>query len=691
MTKAPRPEELLAAPSQSASAQVSNAAPVAAGCDAASSPACPGGRPRTRMPLVIAALGGALYLATLRYGFVWDDLGMVLFNQFARRLGDLPHWFTLTWDQLTFGAIGGQVYRPGLMLSLAADFALWGERAGGFHLTNILLHGLMVWLVFRLTRTVTGRDDLAAVSALLFAVHPTHVEAVAWIAGRTDLWVSVWMATATLCYLAMLRADGRRRAGWYLAALAAMGAGLLFKETAVTLAPLFLVLEALAPRLIASRRTPWVHVALRSLPVWLAAVVHLAVLSRPLQTFNAGLLTPGGLLARVPGSLETFARYLLLLLFPLNMRPFYGLPRPTSLFEPWPLAGAVLFAGLLVLLICWWQRVPAAAFGLAWLLLTLAPSLDLLAFSGRSMGLADRYLYGPSVGLLLVAALTLDRGAARVAEACHLSRARILGVATGFLAATCIVLTAWYLPVWRDNLSLYSRMVRDFPQAPEPHLNLGTTYLDEGDAERGIAELEAATRLRPNWTRPQIVLALAYVGARNPSEGFRIFDRIASRATDDLNYYEMRARAHLLVGTPGPATDILQAGLARFPTALDLHLLLGRALEAQGDSAGAVQAYRRALAMDPRIAPAQEGLGRALARQGDYEAAAQAFARALDLQPDRISSLRFLALAREAEGRTEESLRLWREVARRAQDPRFRAEAFQRIGSPQEGTPSRQP
>lgn len=647
-----------------------------------------------RAPGLIVLLAGALYLGTLRYGFVWDDLALILLNQFVRRLADLPTWLTLTADQASFGAFSGNLYRPGLLVSMAVDFALWGERAAGFHLTNLLLHGLMVWLVYRLARAMFEREELAAVAALLFAVHPTHVEAVAWISGRTDLWVSVFMAAATLLYHTSLRNHGWRRVGWYAGALGAMGAGLLFKEAAVVLPTVFLLIEGLGARINALPGGSWRQALLRSLPFWAIAVGHLAFLSRPLQTYSAASPTLEVLLGRLPGSLETLARYVGLLLFPVTMRPFYALPRPTSFLAPWPLAGAGLLLGLVALGIFWWRRLPAAAFGLGWFLITVAPYLDLFAFSPRTMGLADRYLYAPSAGALLVAALLVDRMAVHLARRYGLLHSHLLGASTGLLVLIYVGLTAWYMPVWRNNVSLYSRMVRDFPQAPEPHLNLGTTYLDLGEVDQGIAELETAVRLRPDWIRPQISLALATVGARSPAEGFRLFDRIAGAAAGEHGYYVMRGRAHLLVREPEAAAEVLTAGLQRFPASLDLHLLLARAREAQGDAAGAVEAYGWVLAMDPRLASAHEGLGRALARQGDYGAAARTFTRALELRPDRLSALRLLALAREAEGQVEESLRLWREVAARTQDPSTLSEAqarLQRLAGPSQSRPSTPP
>ncbi len=630
-------------------------------------------------PGLIALLGATLYLGTLRFGFVWDDLALIVQNQFVRRLTDLPNWLPMTAEQTSFGHFSGNLWRPGVFASMAVDFALWGERAAGFHLTNLLLHGVVTWLAYRLAHTVTDRKDLAIVTALLFAVHPTHVEAVAWISARGDLLVTIWMVIATLFFHNYLCTLGWRRACWYGGALVAMGAGLLFKEAATTLPPLLLLLEGLEPRIGTARGGSWARALLRSLPFWAIAVGHLVFLSRPLQTFNPDSLTTQVLLARIPGSLETLSRYAILLLFPMNMRPFYALPRPTSLLAPWPLAGAGLLAAVVVLAIYWRRRLPAATFGLGWFLLTVGPYLDLLAISPREMGLADRYLYLPSLGFLLFAAILMERAIAYAARWSLVRQIRLLGTTLGILLVIGAGLAARYMPVWQDNLSLYSQMVRDFPQAPEPHLNLGLTYFDLGEPELGIAELEKAVQLRSQWVRPQIALAFAIVATRSPADGFRLFDRIAAAAAEDYFYYLTRGRAHMMVNEPGIAADLLTAGLRRFPSSLELHFLLARARGAQGDFDRSIEAYRRVLALDPRLASAHEGLGRVLAQAGKYGAAAHAFNRALELQPNRISAIRQLALTLEADGRHEESLRLWRHVAARAQDPGHRSEALKHI------------
>ncbi|MBI4537604.1 MAG: tetratricopeptide repeat protein [candidate division NC10 bacterium] len=649
-----------------------------------------GGSRRTdlRLGALLALVAAALYLGTLRYGFVWDDFQLVFFNQFIRRLSALPSWIGLTADEVSFGDFSGRFYRPGTFLALALDFWVWGERSSGFHLTNVLLHTAVTFAVFWLARDLFPRPGPAMATALLFAVHPVHVEAVAWVSARADLLATLWLTIGLLAYRRARPAGGGLRLGWYAAALLAGVAGLSCKETAAALPLLLLVADLLGTTIGMASAGGFVSLAVRSLPFWGLAAGHLAFLSGPFRTLDATLLAPGDLWGRLPGALETLARYLGLLLFPLTMRPFYDLPRPDSLLAPWPLLGGLLLLGLLLALWRLWRRRPTAAFGLAWLLITLGPVLDLVAVSPRPMGLADRYLYLPSIGFLLWAVGVAEGarswwGGPRQHLPSHLP-----AVAVALLAFGWTALTAGYLPVWRDNLSLYSRMVRDFPDAGVPRLNLATTYLDMGETGRGIAELETAIRRQPMWARPQIMLGLVLVGTGDRARGFALFDRAAPLAQDDIHYYRTRAEAHLVAQAPERAAEVARAGLRRFPRAVELTRLLAQALEATGDIGGAVAMQRDLLRWDPRLASAHEALGRLMVRQQDFAGAAEALTRALELEPDRLLSLRLLALIRQAEGRREESLRLWNTLEARAHDPAIRAEAQARIRALTPGRPT---
>ncbi len=211
--------------------------------------------------VLVLLLAAATYLNSLTYDFVWDDTVMLLGGPKLRDLWNLPQFFLSDFTTLTSGALEGHYYRPTLALTLALDATLWGLHPALFHLTNILLHVGVTFLVNRLVLAMGGRRDIALLAALLFAVHPAHVEVVAFVAARVDLLLSIGVLG---CLLAYRRSDapGREGIGWGGAALAMQAFALFSKEVAVTL-PALLVLSDLlhssAPDHPAERSEPCVE------------------------------------------------------------------------------------------------------------------------------------------------------------------------------------------------------------------------------------------------------------------------------------------------------------------------------------------------------------------------------------------------------------------------------------------------
>jgi len=140
--------------------------------------------------IIVLLLAFAAYVGSLGYDFVWDD-PLVLQSPLFRDLRHLPHFLREDFSTLTSGVIEGAYYRPTLAISLALDSTLWGFRPGFFHLTNVLLHLGVLFLVARLAISMGAGRGVAILAALIFALHPVHVEAVVWIAARNDLLMSL--------------------------------------------------------------------------------------------------------------------------------------------------------------------------------------------------------------------------------------------------------------------------------------------------------------------------------------------------------------------------------------------------------------------------------------------------------------------------------------------------------------------
>jgi protein O-mannosyl-transferase len=594
---------------------------------------------------------------SLTYQFVWDDAVMVAQNWRLRDPASVLHLLRADFTALTSGLMEGHYYRPVAALALAVDLWLWGPVPAPFHLTNVLLHAAVTVLVGRLALSL-GAGRLAAVLAALgFALHPAHVEAVAFVSARSDLLPGL---IALGCLLAYRRASGAgaRAYSWWAIAAVLLVAAMLAKESAVILPALMSLGDLLFP---ADRGASGTHEgrgksAARSLPFWGLTAAVVAWRLPAIHHLGGDRLAGADLWHRVPGSLDILGRYAGLTAFPNHMQPFYSLPRPHSLADPGPLVGLLVVGGLLACMAWTWRRAPLVAFGAGWFLITAAPVLDLVPVSFREMGLADRYLYLPSVGWCLALAWGL---------AAMLERVQWRRLGWTALIALIVAYSWWllrYTPVWRDNFALYARMEQVAPRSPTPPLNLGLAHFRANDLAQAATAFERAVRLNPSLQRPRAILALTYVLQGRLHDGFRLLHALESEGARDRDYFVAGATALLEAGDAAQAAVTADAGVRLHQGDATLRELLARALERTGRFPEAAARYGEALVLNPDLAQAEEGLARLYRRVGDVAQAERHLLRAIEIAPSRLQPLRELALLWEAQGNRADSLQLWRDV-----------------------------
>jgi protein O-mannosyl-transferase len=456
--------------------------------------------------LLVVALG--LYAPTLRHGFVWDDHDFIEANPAVRSpglLGRVPALLGLGFTSSPFDLTAGPYYRPLVVLSLAVDSRLGGGRPFAFHLTNLALNAAAVLLVHELLRRMRCGEPWAFLGALLFAVHPVHVESVAWIVGRTDVLATVWFLVAWLAFRTVAEADragvpsaGGRRAvapapaplAWWTPVLApaAFSLAALSKEFALVL-PLLLLPELGRT----GRRTRLAYLAL----LGVAALYALLRMHALAGAVPAGAAT--GLAERILRAPLVLGRALGPLLWPWAPCPVYDATGAT----------VPVLAGLAAV------AAPAvAALASARARRRLAPlarpallyALALLPVSGivpLPVPFAERYLYLPTVALVWALAV-VAQGVARSGGA---GRGRLVALVLGLLAAAGAVRTVTYAPVWRDDVALFSRILVRWPQSVPALNELGVAWSDRGEPAKARPPLERAVRLAPNFAPAHFNLA----------------------------------------------------------------------------------------------------------------------------------------------------------------------------------------
>lgn len=530
------------------------------------------------------ALGAALVAATLaaywpalRAGFVWDDQA-VTENPFLRSAAGLG----VIWAHP--GALPREShYWPLVYSALWLQYQFWGLQAFGYHLVNVALHAVNAVLLWRLLRRLIPGG--AWLAAALFALHPLHVESVAWIIELKDVLSACFYLLALLAWLRFARAGGR---GAYGAALALFVAAMLSKSIVVTL-PVALLIVLWWQRGALGRRE-----LLPVLPL-LAIAGGLAIFD-VLSQRATGILTPMPPLGRVLRGADAAWFYLGKLCWPAGLMTIY----PQWVYAPgaWvPWLGVLAWAGVLGGL--WWGRGRLGRGPLAAVLfygVTLGPVLGLIEFDFmRHSAVADRFAYLASIGPLALAA----GGAVWGGEKLKIAPKRAAAGAAVLLAVLG-VLTWRQAGLYRDNETLFGHNLKLNDKAWAAHANLGYYEIQHGQKEAARGHFEAAIRINPNCE-----IALGNLGVLLAQEG------------------------HLKAGAA-----LLERALAVNPGYLEARVMLGNVCQAQKQYDAAIEHYRRALAVDSGLALAHYNLSLALAAKGLKEEALRERQEALRLKPE---------------------------------------------------------
>jgi tetratricopeptide (TPR) repeat protein len=596
----------------------------------------------------LALLTLAVYGQVIGHDFlIFDDTDYVVANPHVRR--------GLSSSSIAWALTGIHIatWHPLTSLSHLLDLQLFGLHAGAHLLENAALHALNGALLFAVLRRMTGRRWPSALVAALFALHPLHVESVAWVSERKDVLSTLFWMLTLLAYDGYARRPNARR---YALLVLVFALGLLAKPMLVTMPFVLLLLDwwplrrlrretgdgGLEPgraRLAEPSRAQLgeprpsrlsvSRLILEKVPLLaLAAVVSVITLAAQRQAGAVTSLDALPLGARLANAVVSYATYLIQTVAPFGLAPFYPM-RPD--LPAWEVGGAMLLLLALSAVAGWGARTrPYLAVGWAWYLGTLVPVLGLVKQGEQAM--ADRFTYIPLIGIFIM----LAWGLADLAAARRWPARRLAAAATAALIA-CTAVTFRQVSRWRDSETLFRHALAVTRDNYLAHLNLGAVFLDSGRNTEALAEFEVALRLRPN-----LVTALVNAG---------------------------KARAAL--GQPEAAAAAYQRALQIDPDSALGHYNYGVLLVSQGRLDDAAAHYEAAVAADPDYAKAHNNLGAVRAEQGRFAAAVVHYRSALALYPDLAPAHLNLAVALEATGRPDEALAHARAAVRLApEEPR---------------------
>jgi Tfp pilus assembly protein PilF len=547
--------------------------------------------PKLALPGLCAALFAltfAAYSGALSNGFVnYDDEGYVTDN--AHVLGGL-HSASAAW---AFTTTAQANWHPVTWLSHMLDVSLFGLDAGRHHATSILLHAGNAMLLFLVLVAMTDAPWRSALAASLFAVHPLHVESVAWIAERKDVLSTLFWLLTLAAWLSWLE---RKTTARYLLVVALYALGLMSKPMLVTLPLTLLLLDEWPLR----RKAPLREKA-PLMAMSLASCVVTVVAQRSggaLQALRAIPLTD-----RIANSALSYASYLVKLVWPVSLSVFYPYPHVERLAVPVVLS-ALGVAGTTAAAVALRKRAPYFAVGWLWYLGTLAPVIGWVQVGAQ--GMADRYTYVPLIGIFIA----LAWAAGDLAGARPIRRYTLAAVAVVWLASL-VVVTRATVRYWIDARALFSHALAVTNDNWLAQNNFAAALSAAGNQREAIAHLEDSLRIRPDYGDAHYNLGVALARSGRPLEALGELDRARGIGPDSAKIQNNIAGALAATGRIGEAVDHLHQALRLDPDNAEAHFNLANAYYASGRFDEAIEQFAAVLRLTPGDVEARAGLAKA--------------------------------------------------------------------------------
>jgi Flp pilus assembly protein TadD len=604
--------------------------------------------------LVLITVTLAVFWQVSNHEFVnFDDQYYVVNNPHVQA-GLTRH--SLVWAFTTTHAAN---WHPLTWLSHMLDCQLYDLNPMGHHLTNLLFHLANTLLLFIVLKQMTGAIWRSGLVAALFALHPLHVESVAWVAERKDVLSTFFWLVTMWTYGRYVAAPGSRR---YLLTLSIFALGLMAKPMLVTL-PFVLLLLDYWPlgRFLAGPaggndqgqvQVPLSSVKTRSPSsrrIWEKAPFFVVSLASCVVTFL--VQQKGGavetveafpLTIRIGNALVSYVSYMGKMIWPQSLAVFY--PHPGKSLPGWQaVAAGLLLISITIGVIRAGRQRAYLTVGWLWYLGTLVPVIGLVQVGAQA--LADRYTYVPLIGLFIMISWFIPD-----LLAAWRHRGIVLSGAAVTVISALMVCTWMQLQHWKNDLTLFEHALKVTANNYLAHDSLGNALAEQGKLDQAITHYRAALRIKPNSLNTHNNLGIAFLKGGD-------IDQAITHYYAALRLRSDSAETHNNLGVAFFSMGQLNKAISHYLTAIEIdpnfgkaHNNLGNALARKGKLDEAIVHYYRALEVRANYPEAHNNLGVALARQGKMDEAIAQFEKALWLKPDYAQARKNLELAEQQAG-----------------------------------------
>jgi len=598
--------------------------------------------------LILFIITSAVYLQVLYHGFViFDDPEYVIAN---------PHIINgLTIKSIiwSFTAEVQGNWHPLTLLSHMLDCQLYGLNPGPHHITSLFLHILNTLLLFLVLKRMTDALWKSAFAAALFALHPLHIESVAWVAERKDVLSTLFWMLTMWCYVRYAQRPDIKR---YTLVLFPFVLGLTAKPMLVTLPFVLLLLDYWPLKRIHFGKPGNWRLLLEKVPLFAISAAS-SIVTCVFQESGklVASLANVSISVRIENALVSYVNYICKMFWPFNLAVLY--PHP-QILPWWKVSGAcLLLASIFFLAIKLWRRHPYITVGWLWYMGTLVPVIGLVQVGAQAM--ADRYTYVPLIGLFIAVAW----GAPGLVT--HWRHKKIaLTVAAVMLLSIFTTATVFQLRYWTDSTRLLEQTLRVTSNNWVTHYNLGAIMAEQKKTAQAVMHFSETPRINPNIEEAHFNLGVikAHHGMtiqaiNHFSEALRINPRLG-----DAHYHLGVALDK--TGRTNDAVKHFSLALQTNPRSAEAHNNMGTALIKMGRMHDAIKHFSEALCINPAYAKPHYNLGIVLANEGRFSEAIKHFSESLRLNPGDAEAHNILGGILLNQGRATEAISHYTEALR---------------------------
>lgn len=560
-------------------------------------------------------------------------------------------------------------WHPVTWLSLMLDVQVFGPDPGPLHLVNVFLHCANTLLLFAVLKKMTGALWPSAFVAAAFAIHPMHVESVAWISERKDVLSTFFLLLTVAVYAGYVKRPSVRR---YIAALGFFVLGLMSKPMLVTLPFLLLLLdywplERFGPSPPLNRstdpstasadgHTTLYRLVIEKIPFFILAAVSSVVTFLVQRTGGAMTATdviPLG--SRLANALAAYAKYIGKLFWPEHLAVFYPLDISNSTPAGQLALYALLLAAITVLVLYLGRIRKYLPVGWFWFVGSLIPVVGLVQVGLQAY--ADRYTYSPYIGLFVMLAWGMSDLPAK-----GLYRKAVLAAAMVLAVAAMGITAHRYASRWRNGVTLFTHAIEVTQNNWFAYNNLGLSFLRRGRFPEAIGAFEQAVRLKPDDSGAYNNLGLAYAEQDCYPEAIEAYRQAVRLKPNNVEAYRNLGLAYFDLGRYEEAVEAYQQAVRIDPANAEAYNNLGLSCFQLGRLPQAITAYQQAIALKPDYAKAYANLAVAYNSLGRFPQALEASNKAVRIEPDYAEAYGNLGIAYSGLGRYPDAIQAFRQA-----------------------------